>query len=134
MAMFDKLKEKAGEVAGAALETGNQAVHDFNEAVPRLKALGLSVHNLRVDIGVIPDVGVTLTGSVAAIDPVKIKEMIEAHQKNKVLVMILEGLRTASAFKEPLGDVGFKGVDLDVKLVPPKVSVRFTKTSAEPNV
>ena len=125
MAMFDKLKEKAGEVAGAALETANQAMHDFNDAVPKLKALGLSIHNLRVSVGAIPDVGATLTGSVAAIDPGKIKELIDAHQKNKVLVMILEGLRTASAFKEPLGDVGFTGVDVDVQLIPPKISVKF---------
>ena len=46
----------------------------------------------------------------------------------------LEGLRTASAFKEPLGDVGFKGVDVDVQLIPPKISVGFTKTSPELNV
>ena len=40
---------------------------------------------------------------------------------------ILEGLRTASAFKEPLGDVGLKGVDVDVQLIPPKISVKFTQ-------
>jgi len=134
MAMFDKVKEKAGEVAGAALETANQAVHDFNEAVPRLKALGLSIHHLRVAVGVIPDVGASLRGSVAAIDPVKIKELIDTHQKNQVLVMILEGLRTASAFKEPLGDVGFEGVDVDIQLIPPKTSVGFTKTSPDVKV
>ncbi len=130
---FEKFKEKAGQIKGAA-HIGSEAamgkidhlIDEFNEAVPDIKALGFSVHNFRLDIGALPEINAKITGSIDAMDPVKIHSMVENRQDNKVLVSILKGLETASHAKERLGALGFKGVEADIKLgLPPKMSIDF---------
>jgi len=77
-------------------------------------------------MGIIPEIGATLTGSVETLDAEKIKKLIEKHQDNKILISILEALRTASNFKELLGELPFKGVQVNVDLsLPPKIAVSF---------
>ncbi len=130
---FEKLREKAGQIKGAA-HIGSEAamgkidklIDEFNEAVPDIKALGFSVHNFRLDIGALPEINAKITGSIESMDPVKIHSMVENRQDKKVLVSILKGLETASHAKDRLGALGFKGVEADIKLgLPPKISIDF---------
>ena len=119
--MFEKLKtEAAGAVAGKALDV----LREFNETIPTIKALGLSVSHISFGMGIVPEIGATLIGSVEALDQQKIKELIEHHQENKLLIAILEALRTASNFKDQLSELGVRGIKADVKLgIPPKIEV-----------
>ncbi len=130
---FDKLREKAERFkgvtdrgSGVAMEKINRLLDEFNEAVPDIKSLGFSVHNFRMDIGAMPEINARITGSIDAMDPVKIHEMVESKQDKKILVSILKGLETASHAKDKLGSLGFKGVEADIKLgLPPKISIDF---------
>jgi hypothetical protein len=76
-------------------------------------------------MGVPPEVSATLTGTVASIKKEKVQEVIDANQDNKFLGAILKGVQTASDVQNKLGDLGFKGVEADVKLLPPTVKVGF---------
>ena len=124
--MFDKIIGEAAKVAGAALEKINESIADLNEAIPILKGLGLSVQNFHLNMGVPPEIGARLIGSIEAINADAFQKLIEGHPGKKVLVAILEALRTASMLKDQLEGLGFKGVEVDVTLgLSPKVSVQF---------
>ena len=136
--MFEQLKAGAAgaaaeKIAGAALQKGQELLHELNDAIPTLKALGLSVSNVSLGMGIVPEIGATLTGSVDTLDPQKIKELIERKRENKTVVAILEALRTAANLKDQLSAVGFKGVKADIRLgLPPKVEVALL-TAADPS-
>ena len=122
----------AEKVAGAALQKGQDLMRELNDTIPTLKALGFSVSNVRFGMGIVPEIGATLTGSVDTLDPQKLKELIERHRENKTVATILEALRTAANLKDELSAVGFKGVKTDVKVgLPPKAEV--TLLTAEPS-
>lgn len=121
-----KLKDISGDMADVALEKVNHLLDEFNKAIPAIKALGFSINNFNVDMGAMPEIKAKLTGSVDAIDAKKIQELIENNQDKQILITILKGLQTASHAKEQLGELAFKGVEIDIKLgVPPKISISF---------
>lgn len=123
--MKGKIGEKAAGAKDAALEKISQSLDEFNESIPAIKALGFAVTDLNVDMGAIPDVSAKITGSVDSIEEEKIKELIGSNQDNKFLVTILKGLQTASNVQRKLGNLGFKGVQAEVKLAPPGIKVGF---------
>ena len=69
--MFDKFKDivvasgamdtlKEALAHGAAIEKAQQLLRDFNETVPTLKALGLSVSDMSFKMGIPPEIAATL--------------------------------------------------------------------------
>jgi hypothetical protein len=127
-AMADEVKTKGQELAGAALGKLTESQQELNRALPVLKALGLSVGNFKVDMAMPPVVRLALVGAVAAIEPEQLKATIDTHKDEKLLVMVLEALRTAAFMKDQLGELGLRGVRADVALaLPPSVSVDFMK-------
>jgi len=123
---FGGIKEVVGHMAQAASGTIDGLLKDFNQAVPTLKALGLSVTDMKIGMGVPPEVEITLTGSLDAINPEKLKSLMDAHQGNTVLVSSLKALETAHSMKELLGDLMFKGIEAKIKLgLLPKIEIEF---------
>ncbi len=113
-------------ITKTATGTIDGLLKDFNQAVPTLKALGLSVTDMKVGMGMLPEVEITLTGSLDAINPEKLKPFMDAHQGNTVLVSSLKALETAHSMRELLGDLMFKGIEAKVKLgLPPKIEIDF---------
>jgi hypothetical protein len=88
--MFDKIKDV---VAGAAGEKAVEMIREFNDTIPTIKGLGLSVSNLSFKMGLPPEIGATFTGSVEALDQQTIKGLLERHRENKTITAILEALR-----------------------------------------
>jgi hypothetical protein len=124
----EEIKSKVDEVGAAALEHLGKSQREVNETIPILKGLGLSVSNFKVDLALVPVIRFRLVGNVAAIEPEKLKTAIEKYKERKLLVTVLEALRTAALLKNQLGDLGFKGVAADIVLtVPPAVNVEFLK-------
>lgn len=120
-----KWKEKTAGVKDAALEKINQSLADFSEAIPAIKDLGFAVTNVRIRMGLTPEISAKLTGTVASIKKEKVQKLIESYPENKFLVTILKGLQTASEVQNKIGDLGFKGLEADVNLVPPTIDVDF---------
>lgn len=111
--MFDKIKE--GLVSQSAAKA-QELLRDFNDALPKIKALGLSVESVGIKVGVPPEITARLVGSVAALDAEEIKKMAAASAQNKLLSALLEALRTAANVKDYLQQVGFKGLRADLRL------------------
>ena len=66
------LKDLIGQVeqvAGETADLGTKYLDEFNEALPTLHALGFSVRDFIVGMGLIPEVTGTLIGCIDDIDP-----------------------------------------------------------------
>ena len=123
---FKDLMGKAKEVTGAATEAASNLVDEFNEALPTIRALGFTVKDLRVGMGLVPEIGAKLIASADTIDVKKIKELIEKHPENKTLIGALKGLELAYNVRQEVGELPLKGVEIDVTLgLPPHVGVAF---------
>lgn len=110
--MFDKLKDG---LMNQSASKAQDLLRDFNDAVPKIKALGLSVENIGIKVGIPPEITARLVGSTAALDADEIGKM-SAGNDNKLLGAVLEALRTAASVKGYLQQVGFKGLHVDVRL------------------
>jgi hypothetical protein len=110
--MFDKLKDGLMNQSAAKAQ---ELLRDFNDAVPKIKALGLSVENIHIKMGLPPEITARLVGSTATLDADEIGKM-SASTENKLLGVILEALRTAASVKSYLQQIGLKGLRVDVKL------------------
>jgi hypothetical protein len=118
------------ELAGAASETVSKFVNEFNEALPTMRALGFTVKDLRVGMALIPEIGATLVASTDTVDAKKIKELIEKHPENKTVVGMLKALLLAYNVKQQVGDLPFKGVQIDVTMgLPPHIGVSFVSST-----
>jgi len=127
MALKD-LASKAQELTGSASEAAGKYLDEFNEAVPTMRALGLTVRDLHVAMGLLPEIGAKLIGSVDTINVAKINELIDKEKEKKTLVAVLKTLQAAYNVKDQLGDLGLKGVEIDMTLgLPPKIQVGFVK-------
>jgi hypothetical protein len=119
-----RLKGAAAGAVGAGVEKAQEIMREFNDTIPTIRALGLSVRNISFGMGLMPEIAATLIGSVDALDREKIDELLRQHQKNKTATFVLEALKTTSNLKEQLSQFGIRGIRVDLKLgVPPKVEV-----------
>ena len=133
MSLLDKAKGKlaeakdaAGALAGKAADKVNEMVDELEEARKVLQSLGLYVSDVRISMGLIPEVGAKFTGSIDALDEKKLAELVEADPEQQLLLAALKALQLTCRLKEQMGDVGLKGVELDLVVsIPPKVSVRL---------
>ena len=127
---FKDLMGKAQELAGTANEAAGKIMDEFNEALPTMRALGFTVKDLRVGMGLLPEIGAKLIASTDTVDVKKIKELIEKNSENKTLVAALKGLQTAYNIKQEVGDLPFKGVEIDMSLgLPPHIGVAFVSNA-----
>jgi hypothetical protein len=121
---------KAQELAGTVNEAAGKIMDEFNEALPTMRALGFTVKDLRVGMGLLPEIGAKLIASTDTVDVKKIKELIEKNSENKTLVAALKGLQTAYNIKQEVGDLPFKGVEIDMSLgLPPHIGVAFVSNA-----
>jgi hypothetical protein len=127
---FKDLMGKAQELTGAATDIAGKFVDEFNEALPTLRALGFTLKDLRVGMGLVPEIGAKLIASTDTVDVKKVKELIEKNAENKTLVAALKGLQAAYNIKQAIADFPFKGVEIDVTLgLPPHVGVSFVSAA-----
>jgi len=130
---FKDLTGKAQELAGTSAEVAGKFVNEFNEALPIVRSLGFTLKDLRVGMGVLPEIGGKLVASTDTIDVKKIKELIEKHPENKTLVAVLKALQAAYNVKQEIGDLPLKGVEIDFTLgLPPRVGVGFVTAAPAP--
>ena len=134
-AATEEAKTRVNEVATGVLDQLGKSQQQLNEAIPVLKGLGLSVRSFKLDLALVPVIRLTLVGAVDAVEPDKLKGAIDTHKEKKLLVSVLEALRTAALLKDQLGNLGFRGVSADIVLsVPPAFNVEFLKDPPPPDV
>jgi len=127
---FKDLMDKAKDVASGAVDAAGKLVDEFNQALPTMRALGFTVKDLRIGSGLTPEIGATLVASTDTIDVAKIKTLMDQHADNKILVNALKTLELAFHVRQQIGNIPFKGIELDVTLgLPPHIGVAFLSTA-----
>jgi len=127
---FKALRDKAS-AASAATTTSTKTMDEVHEALPTLRALGFAITHLRVDMGLLPDVGARLVASTDTIDVKKIEQLIEESVEKRLLVTALKGLLAAFNIKAEINDASFEKVALNITFgLPPRVSVEFVGRTA----
>ncbi len=126
---FNGMLNKTRDLAGAASDTAGKLVEDFNAALPTMRALGFTVEDIQVAMGLLPEVNAKLVADAANIDVKALDEMIAKRSDQKTLVAVLKALQTAYSLRDQFGDFGLKGVVIDLTLgLPPKVGIGFVRT------
>jgi hypothetical protein len=129
--LVSKAQGVAASATAAVTATAGRMLDEFNEAMPTMRALGFTVRDVHVGMGLLPEVGAKLVASTDDVDEKKLAELIEKHADKKLLIAALKGLHAAYNIKRELPDVPLKGVQLDLTLgLPPRVSVSFINDKA----
>jgi hypothetical protein len=117
---------KVEDLGNAAVDTAGKFLDEFNEALPTMRALGFTIRDFKMAMGLVPEVSAKLVGSVDTIDVKRIDSLTVEHKEKKLLVAFLKALEAAYHLKEQLGETAFKSIEMDVTLgFPPHVSVAF---------
>ena len=126
---FKSMLSKARDLADPASATVSAYLDEFNGALKTMQALGFSVADLQVSMGLLPEVSAKLIAATANIDVKALDDLIQKKSEQKTLVALLKGLQTAYNVRDQLGDLGLKGIEVDITLgLPPKISIGFIKT------
>ena len=121
---FKDVLGKAQELTSAVADTAGKFLDEFNEALPTMRALGFTVKDFHMGMGLIPELSAKLVASVDTINVGRINELIEHHKEQKLLVAVLKALQAAYHVKEQLGETTFKSVQMDITLgLPPRIGV-----------
>lgn len=129
--MLGRAGNAVGNLTNSASDAVSKLLDEFNAALPTMKALGFSVEDIQVGMGLLPEVNVKLTASADNVDVKAFDGIIAKKSEQKTLVAVLKTLQTAYNVRDQLGDLGLKGVEIDLTLgLPPKVSIAFMKRAA----
>ena len=129
MALKDLVRQ-AQEVTGSAAEASGKLLDEFNDALPTMRALGFSVTEVRVGMGLLPEIGAKLVACTDTIDVKKANELMEKQKERKMLVTLLKGLEAAYNVRQQIPSIPFKGVELDLTLgLPPRIAVGFVSAA-----
>ena len=127
---LNSMMGKAKDLAGTANEGVSRMLDEFNAALPTMRALGFTVQDIHVGMGLLPEVKAKLVASADNVDVKAIDEIIQKKSEQKTLVTVLKALQTAYNVRDQLGDLGLKGVEINATLgLPPNISIGFIKNS-----
>jgi hypothetical protein len=130
---FNSVLDRTRTLTDTTSEAVSKFLDEFNAALPTIKALGFSVVDIQVSMGILPEIHVKLIAAAASIDVDRLDEMIKKMSGQKTLVAVLKGLQTAYNVRDQLGDLGLSAVAIDLKLgIPPSVGIGFLKPTAVP--
>lgn len=124
------LMGKAEQLTEAATGAADKLLDEFNEALPSMRALGFTVKDLKVGMGLVPEIEAKLVASADTVDPKKIKDLMDKNPDNRTLATALKALVAAYNLKQMVGSIPFKGVELDMKLgIPPHIGIGFVSAT-----
>jgi predicted regulator of amino acid metabolism with ACT domain len=128
---FNNMLDKTRKLTDTTSEAASKFLDEFNAALPTIKALGFSVQDVRMSMGILPEIHAKLIAAAADIDVKTLDELIQKKSAQKTLVAVLKGLQTAYNVRDQLGDLGLSGVEIDLKLgLPPSIGIGFFKPAA----
>jgi hypothetical protein len=128
MNLMERVKgvaETAMDVSNAGFAKANELLDEYKAALDLLGRFGFTVSRFQFDVGIIPEIRTSITGSVADLQADQLKQMAEEHATQRLTVSILNALGNAKRFYDRL-QLPSAAVTADVKLgLPPSISLRF---------
>ncbi len=101
----------------------NKLLDEYKRAMAVLETFGFTVGKFSVGMGIFPEVHTSISGSIENIREDGLRKLIEEHQAERQLVLLLNALITARRFWERV-ELKLTSVTLDITLgVLPKINV-----------
>jgi hypothetical protein len=117
------VKGKATEMAGDAMAKVNEMIDELKSALALFEKFGFRAGKLKMDMGAMPAVSTSLSGSLDKVEVGGLQKLIEEHKKSKLLSGMLNALIRAKQVRDRVDINYFTGTTLNVKLgVPPSIS------------
>ena len=130
---LNNMMGKVRDFSGTASEGIGKMLDEFNAALPTMRALGFTVEDIHVGMGLLPEVKAKLMASADQVDVKALDEIIKKKSEQKTLVTVLKALQAAYNVRDQLGDLGLKIVEIDATLgIPPTISIGFIKNAVVP--
>lgn len=124
------VKQKAADMGGATKAKLDETLEEFKKAMNLFEKFGFKVGKFKVGMGVLPEISTSLSGSLEKVQVENIKQLIEDHKDNKLLVSMLKALITAKEVRDRVELPYFTGAKLDIQLgIPPKISFDLQEKS-----
>lgn len=140
--LFQRMKEKAKEVQSsvaekiaetseAAQDKVREKLNDLNNLLPAIRELGYSVDAVQIGIGLLPDVGIDVSGLAKTMDEATYERVLEEQQENKVISLILKTLHTASSWQQKIHLMEMVSDQATITLgIPPKLTLKFQRVTS----
>ena len=137
--LLRRLKDRAEEMqAGvsekiAAVSEGGAAeikerIAELNEIIPLIADLGYSVDGIRIGVGLIPDVGLAISGLTKTMPEATYNRILQEEKDKPILVNVIKALQTASAMQQRIHIMGMRADSASITLgIPPKITLEFRK-------
>lgn len=125
----DFIQNQASELGETALKKIDEVLDEYQEILPYLQELGLTINGLSIEAGLFPKLKTSLVASLDVIEMEAVQRIKEENKSNKLLVAILTAILLAKKCDDRLDEAKislFKDLVVDVELgIPPAIFVRF---------
>lgn len=137
--LFQRMKEKAKEVQSsvaekiadaseAAQDKVREKLNELNSLLPCIRELGYSVDAVQIGIGLLPEVGIDVSGLSKTMDEGTYQRVLEEQKENRVISLILKTLNTASSWQQKIQLMEMVSDQATITLgIPPKLTLKFNR-------
>lgn len=124
--------EKIAETSEAAQDKLREKLDELNGLLPAIRELGYTVDAVQVGIGLLPEIGIDVSGLARTMDAATYERVLEEQKENKVISLILKALQTTSSWQQKIhfADMGCDQATITLGL-PPSITLKFTKDQRE---
>lgn len=137
--LFQRMKDKAKEVQSsvaekiadaseAAQDKVREKLNELNSLLPCIRELGYSVDAVEIGIGLLPEVGIDVSGLSKTMDEATYQRVLEEQKDNRVISLILKTLNTASSWQQKIQLMEMVSDQATITLgIPPKLTLKFNR-------
>ena len=123
--LMESATDKMTDLKDAGWDKIKAGMDELYNGLPLIEEAGFKVNDITIDIGIPPDVAISLT-KTNQVNAATIENMIELNKDKKILSMVLGTLLNANKMQEKITMNKFTFAGLAIKVgIPPKVSLRY---------
>ncbi len=124
--------EKIAETTEAAQEKLREKLDELDGLLPAIRELGYTVEAVEIGIGLLPEIGIDVSGLARTMDAATYERVLEEQKENKVISLVLRTLQTTSTWQQKIHFAALGCDQATITLgLPPRITLKFTRESRE---
>ena len=128
----DQLADATAEIKALSSAKLNEALADFNAALPILREAGYVLDGVNIKIGLTPQIIANFAGG-AVVSEERVDAILTDHAERPLTTLLVKAVRHATTLQSRLSIKGMRadGLSVEVGLIP-HVTIKFSPTASEP--
>ena len=125
----DQLADASAEIKALSSAKLNEALADFNAALPILREAGYVLDGVNIKIGLTPQIIANFAGG-AVVSEERVDAILTEHAERPLTTLLVKAVRHATTLQSKLSIKGMRadGLAVEVGLIP-QVTVKFSPTT-----